>query len=572
MLQDKLIKQIIEEEGFLTDKSLKQAIQYSKKEHISLLEYIINKKLVKDDILFEAISKKLKIPFISIKDKTIRQDILFLIPEPLARTHETIAFDKKTNTLFIATSDPTDIEIFEFIKKRTGLDLKIYLTSPSSIKSALKQYKKRLEQEFKAIGEQKIAISDSKLSKLATEMPVVRLVNALLEYAIFENASDIHIEPFEHNIRIRFRIDGVLREIMTLPRSMLAGIVARIKILSNLKIDEHRLPQDGRFKIETPEYKISFRVSVMPVFDGEKVVMRLLNEGSQLLDLEKLGLSKKNLEKLKIHMKKPNGMILVTGPTGSGKTTTLYSILNAINSTEINIATIEDPIEYRIPHINQSQVNTKIGFTFAKGLRALLRQDPDVILVGEIRDTETAEIAIHAAMTGHLVLSTLHTNEASATVPRLLDMGVLPFLVASTTNLIIAQRLVRKICKNCIYSYNLDKESMKMIEKQVDLKSLIKALEKEEVIMPGQKLESLLFFRGKGCKKCGGTGYKGRIGIYEVLEITNNIQKLILKKSTTEEIREAGIKQGMVTLLQDGFIKAKTGITTIEEVLRVSKE
>jgi type IV pilus assembly protein PilB len=411
------------------------------------------------------------------------------------------------------------------------------------------------------------------LKKLAADLPVVRIVDTLLEYAVFEDASDIHIEPEEKEINVRYRVDGILRHVMTLPKNVQQGISARIKILANLKVDEHRLPQDGRFKINNKEYKVSFRVSIIPTFDGEKIVMRLLKEKAQILSLEQLGFQQSSLEMIKRNIEKPHGMILVTGPTGSGKTTTLYTVLNILNTPEVNICTVEDPIEYRMAHVNQSQVNAKIGFTFASGLRSLLRQDPDIIMVGEIRDQETAEIAIHAAMTGHLVLSTLHTNDAVTTLPRMADMGVASFLIASTTNLIIAQRLVRKICPNCIQSYNLDKPAVDELGKILNVDEIIIALKKVKVIANNQdKFESLLFYRGKGCKQCNGTGYKGRLGIYETLEITPDIAELIMKKATEKEIKDAALKQDMITMIEDGFIKAKNGITTIEEIMRVTKE
>ena len=390
---------------------------------------------------------------------------------------------------------------------------------------------------------------------------------------MFEGASDIHIEPQEKEVIVRYRIDGILRPVMTLPKNILSGIVARIKILSNLKLDEHRLPQDGRFKIDDKNYNISFRVSTIPVYDGEKLVLRLLDENNQLLHLEDLGFRDSDLQKIKHSIERPHGMILVTGPTGSGKTTTLYSILNQLNTQEVNIATIEDPIEYRMPHINQSQVNPKINFTFASGLRALMRQDPNIIMVGEIRDQETVEIAIHGAMTGHKVLSTLHTNDAPGTLPRLLDMGVIPFLIVSTVNMVMAQRLVRKICQYCIMSYNLDKEAIKQMSDQFDVQSFMELLHREGLAEEKDKgVGTLLFYKGKGCKKCGETGYKGRIGIYEILEISEEIKQLIVNKAHTNDISKKAREQGMTIMLEDGLIKAKNGITTIEEVLRVTRE
>ena len=396
----------------------------------------------------------------------------------------------------------------------------------------------------------------------------------MLEYAIFEGASDIHIESLEKTVLIRYRVDGILRDVMDLPKSLQDGLVARIKILSNLKIDEHRLPQDGRFKIENKDYKISFRVSIIPVYDGEKVVMRLLDEGKKILTLEQLGLQPKVLDSVKADLSKPNGIILVTGPTGSGKTTTLYTMMDILNKPGVNISTIEDPIEYRMPRINQSQVNPKIGFTFAMGLRALLRQDPNIIMVGEIRDRETAGIAVNAAMTGHLVLSTLHTNDAPTALPRLLDMGIEPFLVSSTTNMIMAQRLVRKICQNCITSYTIKKEEAAQIEKDhgINIAEISQAMSQAKAVSKTEDFSSILFFKGKGCNKCGRNGYKGRIGIYEVLPMTEEIKNLVNTRADSNAIRAKARGQGMITMLEDGFLKAKAGVTTIEEILRVTKE
>ncbi|RJR31033.1 type II/IV secretion system protein [Candidatus Parcubacteria bacterium] len=577
MLSQNQLEEILIKEKVLSQNELDLNLKESVKENLGLEEYLKLKKLASEDEIYKAAAKHFNVPFVELKNLNIRKDILFLIPEPLAQTHKIIAFDKDEKVLKIAALDPQDLEIFEFLRKKTDLSIMIHLTTPENIKEVLKQYHKGLKAEFKDLtkedSQKTNAKTGEKLKELAQDLPVIRIVDTLLEYAIFENASDIHIEPLEKEVNVRYRIDGLLKNVMTLPKSVHAGVIARIKILSRLKLDEHRLPQDGRFKVVNPEYKVSFRVSIVPTFDGEKAVLRLLNEKSQLLTLEQLGLQSKAFEIIKRNIAKPHGMILVTGPTGSGKTTTLYTILNILNQPEVNICTIEDPIEYRMINVNQSQVNPKIGFTFASGLRAFLRQDPDIIMVGEIRDNETAEIAIHAAMTGHLVLSTLHTNDAVTTLPRLSDMGVPSFLLGTTTNVIIAQRLVRKICTECIESYSLDKEAVKQLEKQVDIEKIMHKLEKEKIIIPGkQTIGNMLFYRGKGCRRCNNEGYKGRIGIYEVLEMTENIIGLILKNAPEDKLREAASEQGMLSIIDDGFIKAKNGITTLEEVLRVTKE
>lgn len=578
MLNERQLKNILVKNEILSeadfDLYLKEATGQNKK----LENYLFEKNVITPLVLYETAAAAYKIPFIDLKSKTIRKDILFAIPEPIATTHNLIAFEADDKEIKIATLNPDDIEIIEFIEKKTNLKPKIYLTLPESLKEVLNQYHKTLKSEFDYLSADKTKngakTDDQKdLKKLAADLPVVRIVDTILEYSILEGASDIHIEPEEKDVIVRYRIDGILRNVMVLPKNVQSGIVARIKILSNLKVDEHRLPQDGRFKITSDEYKVAFRVSIVPVFDGEKLVLRLLNENAQVLGLEQIGMQPRQLEVLKRNIEKPHGMILVTGPTGSGKTTTLYTILNVLNTPEVNISTIEDPIEYRMPRVNQCQVNTKIGFTFASGLRAFLRQDPNIIMVGEIRDQETAEIAVHAAMTGHLVLSTLHTNDAATTMPRLAEMGVPPFLIATTVNIIIAQRLVRKICPNCIQSFNLDKEMIKELEKSLDIESILETLEKEKTIMDAKKgLSSLLFYRGKGCKRCNNTGYKGRMGIYEILENTPKISSLMLKNANAEEINTQAIEEGMLKMVEDGFIKAKNGITTIEEIMRVTKE
>lgn len=580
MFTDIQIKNILNQAGILTNENFDELIIKAKDNNKSIEEYLADKKIITSSILYESAAKYFNIPFINFQDRSIKKDVLLSIPEAIANTHNIIAFDGDDKELKIAVLDPSNLELYEFIKKKTGLAVKIFLTTPEIIKEGLKQYHKTLKSEINYLSDEEIKNASAEegadtqsLKKLAQDLPVVRIVDTLLEYAVFEEASDIHVEPQEKNIIVRYRIDGILRNAMTLPKNTQSGIIARIKILANLKVDEHRLPQDGRFKITTKDYAVSFRVSIIPIFDGEKVVMRLLNEKAQILTMKQLGFQPKVLEVVENNISKPHGMILVTGPTGSGKTTTLYTILNILNTPKVNISTIEDPIEYRMPHVNQSQINPKIGFTFAGGLRALLRQDPNIIMVGEIRDQETGEIAVHAAMTGHLLLSTLHTNDAVTTLPRLSQMGIPSFLIATTTNLIIAQRLVRKICTNCIQSFNLDKQMIEELKKQLDIPPILEKLEKNKIIFSAkQGLESLLFYRGKGCKKCNNSGYKGRIGIYEVLEITHAISNLILKNAPVNEIKEEAEKQGMFSIVEDGIIKAKSGITTIEEIMRVTKE
>ncbi len=576
MLNDQQIKEVAIKSGLMAEADISRIQKDAELEKISLESYLISKKIVNATALYEGIGQFFNVPFVGLKDQTIRKDILLSIPEALAAAHNLIAFSADTKEVKVATTNPDDLEIFEFIKKKTGLDVVVCVTTPENIAFGLKQYHQNLKAELDNMeisagkgGEKEV---NEDLERLAVDLSVVRIVDTLLEYAIFEDTSDIHVEPEENEVNVRYRIDGIMRHVMTLPKNMQSGITARIKVLSNLKVDEHRLPQDGRFKISNKDQNVSFRVSIIPMFDGEKIVMRLLREKAQVLSLEQLGFQTSAYEIVKRNIDKPHGMLLVTGPTGSGKTTTLYTILNILNKPDVNIVTIEDPIEYRMPHVNQSQINAKIGYTFAIGLRAFLRQDPNIIMVGEIRDEETAEIAVHSAMTGHMVLSTLHTNDAVGTLPRLADMGVPAFLLATTTNLIIAQRLVRKICQNCIQSYKLDSATINELALTYKIDQIIETMVREKAIMPENGLDELLFYKGKGCKQCSNTGYKGRLGVYETMEITKEIQRLILTKATEMDIKDEVLKQKMITMVEDGFIKAKNGITTIEEILRVTKE
>ena len=519
----------------------------------------------------------LGIPFINLEKETIPPEVLKIIPEPIAKSHNIVAFKKSGKNLEVAMLNPEDLRTIEFIKKKAGLKILPRLTTPKSIKNVLKQYQKTLEAEFgeiikkdagiiKPVKEEEVE-EKVELEKIAQEMPVIRIVDTLIKHAILERASDIHIEPAEKEVLVRYRIDGVLHEAMTLPKEVSSGIVARIKVLADLKLDEHRLPQDGRFKIETEDYRYSLRVSILPIFNGEKIVMRLLPETAKAFTLEQLGLRDDALEAIEDNLKKPVGMILVTGPTGSGKTTTLYSMMEILNIPGVNISTIEDPIEYRMPRVNQTQVRPKIGLTFANGLRSLVRQDPDIIMVGEIRDNETAGLAINAALTGHLVLSSLHTTNAAGAIPRLIDMKAEPFLISSTLNVILAQRLVKKLCKEK-EEYYLKSSELKNISKYCDLEHILKILKEEKLAKPRQSFQDVPFYRPKPTKECS-EGYKGRIGIYEVLPITESIKELMVKKVASDQIQAQAQKQGMRTMLEDGFIKAAQGITSIEEILRV---
>ncbi len=574
MLSVDILKKILKDKALIAAKDMREARAAAAKAKMPLESYLLSKNFVDEETLYQAAADYFKVPFINLKDREIKKEIVALIPGPLAAGRQVVAFAKEGKDLKVAMLDPLDLQTVEFIKRKTGTDVKIFLTSPSSFKEILRKYHASLESELQIIQTQENEGDEKQLKKIAEDLPIINIVNSLLEHAVFEGASDIHIEPMEKEVAVRYRIDGILRPMMTLPKSVQIGIIARIKILANLKIDEHRQPQDGRIKLEIQGEKLSLRVSILPVYDGEKVVMRLLPESTKPLSLEQLGFLEADRKKVESAIAKPHGIILVTGPTGCGKTTTLYAILNALNQPGVNILTIEDPIEYHIPRVNQSQVNPRVGYTFATGLRAFLRQDPDIIMVGEIRDAETAEIAIHAALTGHLVLSTLHTNDAPTTLPRLLDMGIPSFLVAFTANLIMAQRLVRKICPFCKKEFKLTAENIADLEKsKINSQKMVNLFKKYNCLKKGESaLKSWTFFRGEGCRRCRNEGYKGRAGIYETLEVDQTMAGLINRKATVEEIKEAAVKNGFTNMLEDGLIKAKTGVTTLEEVLEATRE
>lgn len=571
MLTEKTLKLVLENLSLpLSDQQLSEIKQKAQTESKSLEEILISDGFVEETALYKGVGELLDIPFTILKGKLIEKDTLSIIPSLVAGTHQVVAFEQNETDLLLAMTDPTDIQTIEFLHRKTGLNPKIFITTPSDIKDALHKYHAELKDEFSSTPSKKIAM-DGDLKKAAEEVSIIKMTNSILEHAVYEGASDIHIEPEEKDVTIRYRIDGILKPVMNLPKSVQNGLTARIKILSNLKLDEHMVPQDGRFKVHVQDEQMAFRVSILPVYDGEKIVMRLLHEGAKPLTLDQLGFLDSAREKLESAIKKPHGMILVTGPTGSGKTTTLYSVLGILNQPGVNISTVEDPIEYRVAGVNQSQMNAKVGFTFASGLRALLRQDPNIIMVGEIRDQETAEISINAAMTGHLVLSTLHTNDAPTTLPRLVDMGIPPFLVAYTTNIIIAQRLVRRICQFCKKEFTLEGAALDELAHTFDIKKLSDIFEKN--IKDFQTdTNTLSFSRGEGCNRCGQTGYKGRQGIYEVMEIDEGLVKKINERATSDEIKKYAREHGMLTMLEDGLIKAKMGVTSIAEILRVTKE
>jgi len=575
------LKAFMIDAGLITKEEFDKAQKRAEKKKQKIEDVLVTEGLVTQLELTELEAYILGIPFINLEKETIPPGILKIIPEPIARSHNIVAFRKEGKNLEVAMLDPEDLRTIEFIRKKANLKILPRLATPEGIGQVLRQYQKTLEAEFgeiikkevkgiKSIKEEETVEEKEELRKAAEELPIIRIVDTLMKHAILQKSSDIHIEPIEKEVVVRYRIDGILRDAMVLPVTVSSGIVARVKVLSNLKLDEHRLPQDGRFKIETAEYKYSVRVSILPIFNGEKIVMRLLPEAAQTLDLEDLGLRGEALEQVQYVLKRPVGMILITGPTGSGKTTTLYTMMEILNTPEVNISTVEDPIEYRMLRINQTQVNPKIGLTFANGLRSLVRQDPDIIMVGEIRDSETANLAINATLTGHLVLSTLHTMSAAGAMPRLVDMKAEPFLISSTLNMVLAQRLVRRICPEK-EKYILKEAELKNLARYCDLDRVLKILKEEKIVKPKATFNNIEFYRPKPSKECS-EGYRGRIGIFEVLNVTESIKELLIKRATSDQIQVQAQKEGMITMVEDGFIKAAQGLTSIEEVLRVITE
>jgi len=574
------LKKFIIDADLVSAKDFDKAQKQSEKTHQPIEEVLVAEGIIDEEKLGKFKAYLMGVPFVNIDQEAIPPEVLALVPEQIARTHNIVAFKRSGDNLEVAMLDPEDLTIIDTIKK-TNPALKILprLTTAQGIKNALLQYQESLEGAVGSIGttatpeygsmpEIDGEAEKGDLLKASQEVSVIKVVDTMMKHAIFQRASDIHIEPLDNDVVVRFRIDGVLNDIMFLPINVAPALVARIKVLSNLKLDEHRLPQDGRFKVESEDYKYSVRVSVLPVFNGEKIVMRLLQEDMKVQTLESLGFYGRALELVMNNLKRPIGMILITGPTGSGKTTTLYSMMEILNTPTVNISTIEDPIEYRMPRVNQTQVNSKIGLTFASGLRALVRQDPNIIMVGEIRDNETASLAINAALTGHLVLSTLHTTSAPGAIPRLIDMEVEPFLITSTLNIIMAQRLVRKFHSEK-EKYFLTKEDVENLKKYCDTKRITKLMQDEKLLKKGEEdITKAPFYRPKPSKDSK-TGYRGRLAIVEVFAVSEAIKKLIITKASTQDIANQAISEGMRTMFEDGFIKAAQGLTSLEEVLRV---
>lgn len=606
-ISDALVEKLVLDSKKATKEQLNSLREEGKAGKKSLQEVIIANNILSEKDLTKLYAKEADVPYVDLNPKEIKREVLRLIPERIARQYNVVVFDVDNNgNKLLAVEDPDDIQAISFLQKQLGANLKVHVATGSSIQTAIDQYKGNISSELtKVISDEeeedakKSKAKDDEVSEedLAEDSPIAQTVNLLIEYAIKAGASDIHIEPRENYVLVRYRVDGVLREANKLPKKVIGALISRIKILANLKIDEHRAPQDGRFKIQVSGQVYALRVSTLPIMDGEKVVMRILDESSKALTLEELGFWGISLDTINRAIVQPYGMLLVTGPTGSGKSTTLFSVLNRLSSPNVNISTVEDPVEYRIQGANQTQVNPVAGMTFVNGLRALLRQDPNIIMVGEVRDGETANLAVQAALTGHLVFSTLHTNNAATCLPRLLDMNVEAFLIASTVRAVVGQRLIRRLCLDCRESYQPDATITKKLQTifhidDSDTMKHIHELEKQaleagigksnsskktsqdtsQLSSTETKITTLWRAHDGGCETCNHSGYKGRMGIYEVLENTSPVQSLIVGNATSEKIQDQAIKDGMVTMQTDGFIKSLRGQTSIEEILRVTSE
>ncbi|MDP1722714.1 MAG: GspE/PulE family protein [Candidatus Gottesmanbacteria bacterium] len=537
------------------------------------IESLLSKRqFVSDAVLVAARAKALNIPFVMLEGKAISPDVVEFIPEPVARRYVLIPFlfDEPTKLLSVAMKDPLDFQVIEFLEKKSGKTIKPFMATSEDIIAHINElYNQNLGADVTAALKETTpsaikTYEAGKLGEVIREAPIAQIVSAVLEQAMRIRASDIHIEPQIGETRVRYRVDGILQERLALPRGLQDAVVSRIKILADLKIDEKRIPQDGRFNFKMGDNEVDLRVSTLPTVHGEKVVMRLLKKSGGIPTMQELGLRGLSLKNLETSISRPHGINLVTGPTGSGKTTTLYAVLAKLNNPRVNIMTLEDPVEYEISGVNQVQINPAAGLTFATGLRSFLRQDPNIILVGEIRDTETTDLAIQAALTGHLVFSTLHTNNAAGAIPRLLDLGAEPFLVASALNAVVGQRISRRVCPTCKEEYDPDAAVA------ADIRNVLGNL------IPSDK--PIKLYRGTGtvngqpCQSCGGSGYLGRMGIYEVFPVSDTLSKLILQRAPMAEIEKLAIHEGMITMKQDGYLKAIEAVTTLEEVLRVAQD
>ncbi len=583
----KQVEEDLVEQGLITDERLEELHAKAESLNSPILSLLVSEGAISEEDLTRTTAKIAKVPYVNLSDARIDPDVLQLLPQEISERYMAVPLGEMQHRLVVAMLDADNVQAADFLANKIGRPLKVYAASEVGIRRVLKQYSERLDNkmvDLKAtadavasqdVEDKKIDAANSNVQAIVQDSPISKALSTILEYAAKNRASDIHIEPLEKMLKIRARIDGVLREIMKLPKSTEAPLVSRIKILSNLKIDEHRIPQDGSFAIMVDNHAIDLRIAISPVVWGEQVVIRLLDKSGTSLNLADMGYHGRALRTIKKALEQPNGMILTSGPTGSGKSTSLYALLNEIKSDTINIVTLEDPVEYKMQGINQIQVNADVGLTFANGLRSILRQDPDVVMVGEIRDKETAQLAVQAALTGHLVFSTLHTNSAAGILPRLLDMGIEPFLIASTVHTVIGQRLVRRTSDQKT-SYQSDAAETAAL--QATLGSLLPKTAADQAKaaqdlgydnLPLATQNAYTLFKGVDAPETPG-GYKGRMGLYEVFEISEPIQDLILKRSTSAEIQKAARAEGMVTMREDGYLKALTGQTTIAEINRVA--
>ena len=566
---------LIEKERCLSKEQFKEISKRARQDNQYLTEALFESDKVPHEKLVQALSALFELPSVRLRGKTISPLTLNLIPKEVAQQHAVVAFKKNGEVLDVATSLPENDQTIDFIRQQTGCEVRLFITAPADIDYALRRYKSDLSEEFaqilKSSTDEALAVQGSE-EQMARFVPIIKMVNGLLEQAVKQGASDIHFQPEAQEVVVRFRVDGLLQKVVTLPRDILSAIVARLKLMSNLKIDEHRQAQDGRFHYKIGERGLDVRVSAIPTLHGTKMVLRLLDESKKRLSLRRLGLNSQHLDILKKEIKKPYGMILVTGPTGSGKTTTLYTLLRTLNSPEVNICTVEDPIEFGLEGVNQTQVSKSGGITFATGLKSLLRQDPNILMVGEIRDAETANIAMNAAMTGHLVLSTLHTNNVFLVPQRLIEMGVEPYLAASVINLIIGQRLVRQICDHCRSLGNWQSKKFDKFRSSFDLPKAFKKFQRLGFLAPTLTFDDLRFAYGHGCSKCQRTGYRGRLGIFEILPTSDHLSQMILQRQSADDLRQEALQKDFMTMEEDGLLKVFQGRTTFEEVLRVRQE
>lgn len=596
-ISDKTFLNIVERYKALSHEQIIEIQQDSERTRAPLQTIALKKKFIEDIAFTKLFAEYTNIPYAEIDARDISEAALNKIPEHIARQYNTVVFkiDEDTNLIHLAMEDPDDVAAVNTLQKYIGTNIRIYVATRETVLTALEAYRGDVDKEIEEVVNDQTRTSTTsdptaqsvREEDVAENSPIAKTVNLLLEYAIRSNASDVHIEPRESYIQVRYRIDGVLKEVNQLPKTIAAALVSRIKILANLKIDERRVPQDGRFKIRFSSRQFAFRVSTLPIAEGEKVVMRILNESTEALTFQQLGFWGASFDVINRALTEPNGMVLVTGPTGSGKSTTLYSALSKLNTPSVNISTIEDPVEYRIPGVNQTQTNNKAGMTFSNGLRALLRQDPNIIMVGEIRDSETANLGVQAALTGHLVFSTLHTNNAATTLPRLLDMEIEPFLIASTVKAVVGQRLVRRLRPSTRIQYVPTPEEKEQVRRLLGLKpgeslARIHELEKQAaaagiggdapLATTPDDIKFLWRAKEDDLEDGAQNGFKGRVGIYEVLGMTEDIQHLISANATSGEIQDQAVKEGMLTMQLDGLVKALRGHTTTEEVLRATKE